>query len=287
MKYEKTGVVGLGLIGGSMCRALKKYGEREITGFDLSEKVMKEAYDAGAIDHIGDEAALQRIELLFLALYPHDCVEYVRAHAARLQRGVVIIDLCGVKSYVCEALTQLAAEHGFVYIGAHPMAGREFSGFSYSQADLFRNAAMILTPTQASAPEALSMAEALFYKIGFTKIVHTTPENHDKMIAFTSQLAHVVSSAYIKSPEASRHNGYSAGSYKDLTRVAKLNETMWTELFLENADYLVEEIDGIIRHLSEYRNSIAARDAQTLKALLRDGRIRKEKIDFETGSGNA
>ena len=158
------------------------------------------------------------------------------------------------------------------------MAGREVSGYKASDADLYKGASMLLVPTEASTPEIVKQVKAMFSQIGFGQLVITTPEHHDRMIAYTSQLCHVVSSAYIKSPSELEHKGYSGGSYRDLTRVAYLNETMWTELFIENKQALVPEIDEIIHHLTEYRDAIAGEDADTLFRLLKEGRQRKEQF---------
>ena len=160
------------------------------------------------------------------------------------------------------------------------MAGLEHSGFTYAKRSLFNNASMIFTPTKGPI-ESMETLKKLFTSIGFTNIEISTPQDHDRKIAFTSQLAHVVSNAYIKSPAALEHAGFSAGSYRDLTRVAKLNEDMWTELFLENADNLVREIDILINNLKEYRDAIKTGDSDTLRALLRDGREKKALIDGE------
>ncbi len=274
----RIGIVGLGLIGGSMAKAAMRAGGHEVLGFDRAEAVLAEAVRAGAITRAGKDEDIPALDLLLLALYPKDSIEFALRHAARIADTCIVCDCGGVKGVVCAALDELSRAHGFHFVGGHPMAGRELSGFSAAQEDLFCGASMILTPSERekSAAETLSQ---FFKTLGFTKIVYTTPENHDRMIAFTSQLAHVVSSAYIKSPEATRHDGYSAGSYRDMTRVARLNEDMWTELFLENRAPLVQEIDTILQHLQEYRDAIAADDAERLHALLRDGRVRKEKID--------
>lgn len=274
--YQTIAVAGLGLIGGSLCKAIKEWTEARVIGFNRTEKTLEKALEDGAIDEIG--TSLENVDLLLLGLYPGLSVQFVEDHIKEVKKGLVVIDTCGVKGYVCDRLAPLAAANGFEFIGGHPMAGREFSGYTYALKDLFVGASMILTPTEASSEETLVRAEAFFSRLGFARVVRTTPENHDRMIAFTSQLAHIVSSAYIKSPEADRHAGYSAGSYKDLTRVARLNETMWTELFLDNREALVAEIDEIIRHLAEYREAVSRGDAETLTRLLREGRERKERI---------
>ncbi len=277
--FHTIGIVGLGLIGGSFAKAMKKTGRYRILGLDRKEETVRAALDAGAIDEAGGPKDLQKADLVIVALHPEATVQFAAAHMKELQPGTVLLDTCGIKRYLVASLGAAAKECGVIYIGGHPMAGREYSGFAYSLAELYQDASMILTPCEASTADAVQAVAELCRQIGFSKVVQTTPEHHDAMIAFTSQLAHVVSSAYIKSPEASRHDGYSAGSYKDLTRVARLDENMWTELFLHNKAPLTAEIDEIIRHLQEYRDAIAGEDAQTLRQLLADGRKRKEAID--------
>ena len=282
LKRERTlcvGVVGLGLIGGSMAKALKKYTGHLVYGCDIDEGTLSEALADGAIDEAVAENDLSMCDLAFFALYPQQTVAFVRENIRQFRPGALLVDLCGVKRFPVENLTDFCAENGLCFIGGHPMAGRECWGFSGSDADLYKGASMILTPGEHAPAPALELLEGLFADLGFGSITTTTPAAHDSMIAFTSQLAHVVSSAYIKSPRAREHEGFSAGSYKDLTRVAKLNPQMWTELFLENADDLVEEIDTITAHLAEYRKAIAGNDAETLFRLLDDGRRIKEELD--------
>lgn len=273
------GIVGLGLIGASMAKTIAKAGGNRIYGYDRDESVLDKALSHKTIDKIGTENDIKCLDMLFLALYPKDSIKFVRKNAKEIAKTCIVCDFGGVKKVVCEELCALADKFGFTFIGGHPMAGRELSGYDASIDDLFSGASMILTPC-GKEKEAEKLAE-FFKGLGFGKVVFTSPDNHDDMIAFTSQLAHVVSSAYIKSPEASRHEGYSAGSYKDLTRVARLNEYMWTELFLENREPLVREIDTIIKHLTEYRNAISAGNEKELFDLLREGRVRKEQIDKE------
>ncbi len=274
----KIGIVGLGLIGGSMAKAICRVGGHRVIGFDRAEAVLAEALKMQAIGEVGTEEQISTLDMILLALYPKDSIAFIEQHAHCISKECIVCDFGGVKEIVCQRLNAIAKQYGFHFIGGHPMAGRELSGFLAAQETLFDGASMILTPEEAEMPAADHLAQ-FFKTLGFAKIVYTTPENHDRMIAFTSQLAHVVSSAYIKSPEATRHDGYSAGSYRDLTRVARLNEDMWTELFLENRVPLVCEIDTIIHHLTEYRDAIADNKAERLHDLLRDGRIRKEQID--------
>ncbi|MGE4548488.1 MAG: prephenate dehydrogenase [Intestinibacillus sp.] len=271
-------IVGLGLIGGSMAKAIRANTDCRILGYDISEKVLSDARFLGDIDDIADKDSVSEADIVLVGLYPVPAVEYILANLGRMKKGCIVVDLCGVKQYVCDLVIAEACAHGVQFIGGHPMSGREFSGFEYAQADLFQGASMILVPNESATEDALAEMECFFGTLGFGRVVRTTAEQHDHMIAFTSQLAHVVSSAYIKSPEALLHSGYSAGSYKDLTRVARLNEQMWTELFLRNARPLVREIDEIILHLQEYRDAIVSGREDELKRLLKEGRERKERL---------
>ncbi len=275
--YKTVLIVGLGLIGGSMAKAIRANTNCRILGDDISQKVLSDARYLGVIDDFATEQTVKEADLMIVGLYPHAAAQYILEQLPHCKPGCTIVDLCGVKQYICDAVMEQAQAHGVAFIGGHPMAGREFSGFEYAQADLFQDASMILVPTPSASAQQLADAETFFQQIGFGKLVRTTAEQHDKMIAFTSQLAHIVSSAYIKSPEALRHKGYSAGSYKDLTRVARLNENMWTELFLHNRTALLDEIDEIMRHLCEYRDAIAQGQETELRQLLKEGRERKEQ----------
>ena len=280
MQTLKIGIIGLGLIGGSLAKALKKYTPHTVNGCNRSPAVEQKALAEGAIDGILTPEALSRCDVLFVGLYPELSIKAVTERLPLLKKGCVIADLCGIKREVCAALAERCAQAGHTFIGAHPMAGREFSGYDFSTPELFNRAPLILTPVGDTEQEtrAVKLLEELALAVGFRGAVVTTPENHDRMIAYTSQLAHVLSNAYVKSPRAKEHAGYSAGSFKDLTRVAYLNEEMWTELFLENRDNLLTELSLLIDNLSAYREALKAEDAQGLKALLREGREIKEQL---------
>ncbi len=279
-----VGVVGLGLIGGSLAKALKANTRHTVLGYDLDDSTRQYAELIGCIDGALTDETLAQCDYVLLAVYPASTVEYVRQHAAQFAPGAVVIDCGGVKRSICEECRPFAKKHGFTFIGGHPMAGLHRSGLKYASPDLYEGASMILTPEDTRDIVLLEKVTALLKSIGFGSVTVTTPEQHDEIIAFTSQLAHVVSNAYVKSPRAQVHRGFSAGSYKDLTRVARLNETMWTELFLENRDNLLTEIDTLIASLTEYRDALEARDGETLRALLRDGSDRKERIDYGNGT---
>jgi prephenate dehydrogenase len=274
------GIVGLGLIGGSIAKAIKQNTEYTVYGIDIQESVVYKAKLLEAIDGPLTADALAICDIVILALYPKDTIGYLREHGGQLKEKALVIDTCGVKEAILVEALPIAEEYGFQFIGAHPMAGIEFSGFEYSQKLLFKNASMILTPPTGTSIEVVDMVKRFWLNLGFTNVEITSPKKHDELIAFTSQLAHVVSSAYVKSPSALEHKGFSAGSYKDMTRVAKLNADMWTELFLLNSDHLVEEIDGLIERLGYYRDAIADGDEKSLRALLKAGTERKIALDF-------
>lgn len=276
---EKTvTVAGMGLMGGSIAMAVKERTDCAVYGWNRTAAVAQKALEDGVLDGIADDEILAETDLLIIGLYPEATVEYLLEKLPKLKEGCLVVDLVGIKKYLIDRLEGPCREAGIHYVGGHPMAGKEFSGYAFASAELYDGASMILVPNESSPLWAVDELDGFFRQLGFGTVVRCSAEQHDKMIAFTSQLAHVVSSAYIKSPEAVRHNGYSAGSYKDLTRVAKLNEVMWTELFLLNQGPLVNEIDEIIRHLQEYRDAIAGGHADELQRLLREGREIKESI---------
>lgn len=274
----KVGICGLGLIGGSMAKCYKLAGHT-VLGFDINTATLGFASLSGIIDGELSEKNLPECELVLVALYPEATIEYMKKIAPLLSQNTLLMDLCGVKEQICACGFELAKKHGFSFVGGHPMAGKQFSGIKYAKENLFHGAPMVIVPHMFDDIAYLDRIKQLLAPAGFGKISVTTAKRHDEMIAFTSQLAHVVSNAYVKSPTAEHHKGFSAGSYKDMTRVAWLNEHMWSELFLENKEPLLFEIDSIVRSLLEYRDAIENNDAEKLTALLRDGRIAKEKID--------
>ena len=268
----KIGIVGLGLIGGSMAKSIKNRTGHTVYGVDLDQETMLLARMCGAIDGPLDGETLPRCDLILAAIRPQAVVDWVREHAPQISKSAILVDLCGVKRVVVEQIAPIAEEHGFAYIGGHPMAGRERGGFTSSADDLYVGASMILTPDKRTDMKLLETLQAFFLDLGFARLTFSQPEEHDRIIAFTSQLAHIVSSAYVKSPEAQRRRGFSAGSFRDMTRVARLDEDMWTELFLDDADFLTGELGVLIGHLEEYREALEARDARRLHDLLREGR---------------
>ncbi len=277
----KIGIVGLGLIGGSLTKAFHTNTENQVYGYDSDPLAIKLANLTESMDGELNDQILCECDYVFLAVYPDAAIRYLSEHASQIKKEAVVIDCCGVKRSVCDACFPLAKEHGFHFLGGHPMAGTQFSGFKYSREDLFQNAGMILVPKPEEDIRLLEAAKNLLKKAGFSSVTITTAEKHDEMIAYTSQLAHIVSNAYVKSPNAQIHKGFSAGSYKDLTRVAKLNEFMWAELFMANSDNLINEVDFIIESLTKYSTALKNKDIVSMLALLREGRECKEREEHK------
>ncbi len=275
----KVGIVGLGLIGGSMAKAWKTKTDCTVLGWDASRAVVELAQVADAIDGVLTPERLAECDVVMIAINPRDVVEYVQENAARFGKKSLVIDCGGTKREICAACFPLAEEYGFCFIGGHPMAGSHKGSFANSRANLFSGAPMVIVPPSFDDIALLDRVKKLLLQLGFGKVSVTTAERHDSMIAFTSQLAHVVSNAYIKSPTALEHKGFSAGSYKDLTRVAWLNPTMWTQLFLENREFLLRELDVLIENLNEYKQALETGDGERLEHLLAEGRDRKQEVD--------
>lgn len=273
-----VGIVGLGLIGGSMAKAYAQAGWT-VLGDDRDRVMLDFARMSGAVHGLLDAETVKTCDLLLLAIPPQAAVEDLRKRAPDLAPSTLVIDLCGTKRVVCEALFPLAQQYGFTYVGGHPMAGTHNAGFKYARANLFKGAPMVLVPPEGHDMALLQRVKEALEPAGFGKLSVTTAEAHDRMIAFTSQMCHVVSNAYMKSPTARQHKGFSAGSYKDLTRVAWLNPAMWAELMLENRDCMLYEMDVLIENLKAYRQAIADDDFAALSALLDEGRKIKEEVD--------
>lgn len=273
-----AGIVGLGLIGGSFAKAYRQKGHR-VLGWNRTGSVTEYAIMSGAIDGELTRDNISSCDIVLVSLYPEATISWLRDMGGYIGSRPIVIDCCGTKRRVCAEAFRIARECDFTFIGGHPMAGTQYSGLKHARANMYERAPMVIVPPSFDDIELLSRVKELLSPAGFGRITVTTAEKHDAMIAFTSQLAHVVSNAYVKSPSALSHKGFSAGSYKDLTRVAWLNAGMWAELFLENSDYLEKELDIIISNLSEYRSAIHDGDKDRLTQLLEDGKRLKEEID--------
>ena len=273
-----VGILGLGLIGGSLARAYTLAGHT-VYAADSDENILGFAQLAGFVDGPLSPENLGACELILLAIYPDGCAAWLEENAPFISKNALVMDCCGVKERICDRCFPLAEKFGFTFMGGHPMAGTHFSGFKYSRANLFEGAPMVLVPHRLDDMDLLERAQNALAPCGFGSFSATTARDHDRMIAFTSQMPHIVSNAFIKSPTAASHKGFSAGSYKDLTRVAWLNPNMWAELFLENREFVLEELDVLLTSLQSYRDAVATRDRQTLTDLLEEGKRRKEQVD--------
>ncbi len=272
-------IAGLGLIGGSMAKAIKKHTDCRVVGWNRTESVARQALADGAIDSIATEEDFSTCDLLIPVLYPEATMRFLKEKIPKMKKDAMIVDLVGVKARLAAEIGPYAKKYGVRYTGGHPMAGLARAGYERSFADLYVGASMILVPTVSTGPGDVQELSAFFRNVGFGMIKVCTGEVHDRMIAHTSQLAHIVSSSYVRSPVSALYSGFAGGSYKDMTRVASLNEKVWKELFLWNRDALLPEIDDLIRAMTEVRDAIEAGDGDRLESLLRVGREAKERID--------
>ena len=270
-------VIGLGIIGGSFCKAIKSHTHHHVIGFNRTLSTAQQALSDGAIDEIGDEAALGRADIIILCMYPRACVDYISQNGKYIKKGALVTDSSGIKRAVCPQLSALAREYGFVFVGSHPMEGKEKNGYEVSDGALFEGASFIITPCGADEKSVETLAQ-LAADIGFARITLSDPEEHDRMIAFTSQLPHILACAYVLSPCCPNHKGFSAGSYRDVSRVANINSKLWSELFLENRTPLVEELEVLTNNLSRIVDAVKQNDKKTLAALLEEGHRVKQAL---------
>lgn len=279
-------ISGMGLIGGSFCKALKKYTSHTIIGYDTNIDVEKLALSEKSIDQIfnGDYS---EIDIIIVCMYPEIIEQYFYSTVPRIEKNTLITDVCGIKGEMSERLHKFTEKYGISYIPVHPMAGKEVSGYSNSSADLYIRANMVITPFKNSKISDVETLSRLSENIGFKKIVITTPKEHDSMIAYTSQLAHIVSSAYVKSPSLEKECGFSGGSFQDMTRIATMNEDMWSSLFLQNRVNLEKELSTLINNLEKYRKALEENDSETMKMLIREGsELKYENLRKRIGETN-
>lgn len=273
-----VGIVGLGLIGGSFAKAYNEAGAR-VLAYNRSRSTLDFAIMNGDAAAELTAENIAECELILIALYPEAVVEYFEKMAPYISKDTLVMDCGGTKRNVCTACFAIAAAHGLTFCGSHPMAGTHNSGYKYARANLYHGAPMVIVPPDFDDLLLMERAERLLAPVGFGKFTFTTAAEHDEMIAFTSQMAHIVSNGYIKSPTARKHKGFSAGSYKDLTRVAWLNPEMWAELFLENRDNLIKELDSFVNSMEQYRAALVSGDREELVKILDEGRRIKEEVD--------
>lgn len=276
---KKTVVIaGLGLMGGSMAMAFQEHTDWTVYGWNRTRAVAEKALEQGVIDGIADEETIARCDLLIPVLYPAATIDFLKRVIPTMKPGARIVDLVGVKTSVIDVLEPVALAAGVHYTGGHPMAGKEVAGFDNADADLYRGASMILVPTASTEDGDIEWLSGLFIQLGFGMVKLCDKYEHDRMIAHTSQLCHVVSNCYVKSPSSPNHKGFSAGSYRDMIRVAGVNEVLWTDLFLANRDALLTELDIFIGDLLKVRKALADSDEEEMKRLLKEGRLIREKI---------
>lgn len=270
-------VVGMGIIGGSFCKAVKKYTEHYVIGINRTKSVLEKAFSDGSIDEIGDEKSLSKADIVILALYPQAAIDYIEKNGAYIKKGAIVTDSAGIKSEICPKLTELSEKYGFEFVGSHPMAGKETNGYESSDADLFNGASYIIVPCIACEQSVKTLSDfAMEIKFGMVKI--TDPEEHDRMIAFTSQLPHILACAYVMSPCCINHKGFSAGSYKDVSRVANINAKLWSELFLENREPLIGELETLRDNILAITDAVKANDKERIEELLEKAHKTKEAL---------
>ena len=273
-----VGILGLGLIGGSVARAYTKAGHT-VFAMDKDDSILAFAELAGAVHGKLNEKTIGSCELILLAIYPKGCIAWLEENAHLISKTALVMDLCGIKEEICNRCFPLAEMYGFTFVGTHPMAGSHNSGFKASRSNLFQGAPMVLVPPRFDEMQLLQRIKDALAPCNFGSFSVCTAQEHDRLIAFTSQMPHVLSNAFIKSPTAQSHKGFSAGSYKDLTRVAWLNPQMWAELCMENRANMLYELDTYISSLQKYRSALEEEDINTLIALLDEGKRRKEEVD--------
>lgn len=279
-------VVGLGLIGGSLCKALKKYTYHTVAGCDINRDIENAALRDVALDEVFD-GNYEGYDLIVISLFPEGTERFFAENASKIGKNTLITDVCGIKGDFSQRMKKIAERNGLRYVGIHPMAGKEFGGYYNSTADLFVKANFIIAPFVDSQQSDIDLLNGLAKEVGAGKIVITSPENHDKMIAYTSQLAHIVSSAYVKSPELGLECGFSGGSFQDMTRIATMNEKMWTDLFMQNREHLQYELELLIANLNKYADALRDSDAEKMRALIAEGReLKEDNLRHRVGQPN-
>lgn len=277
-EIRNIAVIGLGLIGGSLAKAIAERTDYHIMAKNRTRSTLLQAIEDGAVHEELTDENISQADMIILGLYPEEAVEYMESIGDRVKKSALVIDVSGIKRYICEKMPPIAEKHGFVFVGTHPMAGKEKGGYFNSEAALFQGSSFIITPTGGEHSEQVEWLTEFASDLGFGMHVICSPEEHDRMIAFTSQLPHVLANAYVQSPQCLNHRGFSAGSYRDVSRVARLNEHLWAELFLQNSDALTQELDLLIRNITEMCDAIKANDRETLETILGRGRKVKEEL---------
>lgn len=279
-KNKKILVVGLGLIGGSYAAALSRNGF-EVGAIDRDPDAIGYALEAGYIRHgaeVADPDYIGGFDIVVFALYPSVLLDWVEKNARFFKKGALITDVTGVKSGIVFRVQELLPP-GTEFVGAHPMAGREVSGVTNASPDLFCGANFIVTPTPANTEEAIRLCEDLGRELGSGTVSRLSPAEHDEMIGFLSQLTHCIAVALMSCKESRHLVDYTGDSFRDLTRIAKINENMWSELFLMNRDELLSQMDLFLEHFTLLRNALERGDAETMKSMMRLSTERRRYFD--------
>lgn len=283
---KKILVVGLGLIGGSLAMALRGFEDFEIVGTDVSPAVREQAADKGAGDRVVPDPGpeLPGADVVVLCQDPAGITGFLAKHRNRFKPGSLITDVCGVKTAVMEAAACLP--DGVDFIGCHPMAGKEVSGIANAEAGLFRNTHFIVTPGPRSTGEHVALLRRMAAHCRFGDVIETTPERHDAMIAYTSQLMHIIALSVCDNDELFACQGFEGGSFRDCTRVAALDPAMWVQLFTLNAPALTQVVRALEERMGQYRKAMESGDVEGLRAMLARASDRKKRIDLERARGD-
>jgi prephenate dehydrogenase len=255
-------VIGMGLIGGSICKSLQ--GKHDVFGIDLSEEILKDALNCGYIQGIG---YLKMADIVIVATPPKTVLETLKHSISQMKKNSIIIDVCGVKELFSKEINSFLENNNrenITYIGCHPMAGKENFGYNHSDARLFKGRDFIMTVEERMDKTAVEAVRQLARDMGFGRITECSPEHHDKVIAYTSQLAHIVSSCYVKSPTLPFVDGYCGGSFQDMTRVATLDREMWADLFLMNRENIIDETENLVKSLTNFLETLKSADKMQL-----------------------
>ena len=271
---KSIAVIGLGIIGGSICAALSKAGYT-VYGTDLKKENVEYAKKKGYI--VDAAAEISQYDVVFIAVPPKATISLLQN--TTFKTGALVSDICGVKEKIEKVV--FSVKRNYRYVGIHPMAGKETSGIEYASPSLFAMANLVITVCEHTSPKWVEEIKEYAEAMKFGKIVECTAKGHDKKIALTSQLAHIVANAYVKSPEVEGCYGFTGGSFQDMTRIAGVDEKIWTELYLLNKEHILEELDGLIENLTKYRNTIENEGEEALSQILKEGRLIREKIRYK------
>ena len=276
-------IVGLGVVGGSFAKAIKENpvaGER-VLAIDHNPETIRAAVEEGVIEagETENRTILQQADIVIIGLYPQALKDFVKKHKAEFKSGAIVTDTAGVKGALMEQMKDdIPAEVDFIF--GHPMAGREHRGYAYADAAVFKGANYLLTPTEENKPENIAILEALLNRLGFKRVSIVSPQKHDEMIGFTSQLCHAIAVALINSDDPERDTVHFIGdSYRDLTRIAKINETLWSELFQENKVELLKAMDDFDQQFQLMKQAVQNDDHDSMQAMFIESTTRREKLD--------